>query len=151
MGFLGSCQWTSEQTADGLALAQMFGPPSLFITMMCNPDWPEIKCRLRKGQKANDIPIIVARAFKVRVQRLISILKTRFGNLVYIIKIIEFQKRGLPHIHIVIKVRRRPSFLPSSEYSPRWILSYLLKRSTGSLVPVCLWTTCALRQRFGSI
>jgi hypothetical protein len=105
--FLGSRRWTSEQTADGLALARTFGPPSLFITMTCNPDWPEIKNRLRKGQKANDVPVIVARVFKVRVQRLVTILKTRFGTLIYIIKITEFQKRGLPHVHIVIKVRPR--------------------------------------------
>jgi Helitron helicase-like domain at N-terminus len=101
---IGSRKWTSEHTADSLALARTYGPPSLFITMTCNPQWPEITCRLRPGQDVSDIPIVVARVFKLRLERLIRILKTRFGRVVYSIRVIEFQKRGLPHAHIVIKV-----------------------------------------------
>jgi hypothetical protein len=103
--FLGSRKWTSEQTADALALARRYGHPSLFITMTCNPQWPEIQNRLRPSQTYNEVPLIVVRAFKVRLQRLIKILRKNFGGSIYIIKIIEFQKRGLPHAHIVIKVR----------------------------------------------
>ena len=44
--FMGSRKWASEQTADSLALARTYGPPSFFITMTCNPDWPEIKSQL---------------------------------------------------------------------------------------------------------
>jgi Helitron helicase-like domain at N-terminus len=100
----GSRKWASEHTADSLALASTYGPPSFFITMTCNPQWPEITCRLRHGQSASDIPVIVARVFKLRLERLIHLLKTRFGKVIYIIKVIEFQKRGLPHAHIIIKV-----------------------------------------------
>jgi hypothetical protein len=102
--FVGSRKWVSEHTADSLALARTYGPPSLFITMTCNPDWPEIRCCLRPGQQTSDIPIIVDRAFKVRLQRLVHLLNTLFGRCVYMIKIIEFQKRGLPHVHVVNKV-----------------------------------------------
>jgi hypothetical protein len=102
--FMGSKRWASEQTADSLALARSFGPLSLFITMTCNPDWPEIKLRLRTGQNASDIPSVVVRAFNGRLKRLKEILRRRFGRLCYMITVIEFQKRGLPHAHIVIKV-----------------------------------------------
>jgi hypothetical protein len=103
--FLGSREWASNETADSLALAREFGRPSLFITMTCNARWPEITSRLHQGQTAYDIPIIVARAFKLRLQRLQDILRKKFGKLIFMVKIIEFQKRGLPHAHIVVKVR----------------------------------------------
>ncbi|KAJ8580114.1 hypothetical protein M405DRAFT_753661 [Rhizopogon salebrosus TDB-379] len=102
--FIGSRRWASEETADSLALARAFDRPSFFITMTCNPDWLEIKSRLRPGQTAADAPVITARAFKVRLQRLLDILRKRLGEVKYMIKVIEFQKRGLPHAHIIIKV-----------------------------------------------
>lgn len=112
--FMGSRKWASEQTADSLALARTYGPPSFFITMTCNPDWPEIKSRLRPGQHAYDAPIIVARAFKVRLQRLTHLLKDKMGSLTYITTSTEFQKRGFPHSHIVVQVRS----LPTHSYHP---------------------------------
>ena len=102
--FMGSRKWASEQTADSLALARTYGPPSLFITMTCNPEWPEISSRLNAGQDASDIPVVVARAFKNRLQRLFQILKTKMGTMTYMTSSIEFQKRGLPHCHIVLQV-----------------------------------------------
>jgi hypothetical protein len=102
--FLGSQKWASEQTADSLTLARTYGPPLFFVTMTCNPDWPEIKSRLQPGQQAYETPTIVARAFKIRLQHLIHLLKTKMGTVVYITTSNEFQKRGYPHSHIVIKV-----------------------------------------------
>jgi hypothetical protein len=108
--FMGSRKWASEQTADSLALARTYGPPSFFITMTCNPDWPEIKARLLSGQEACDIPEIVARVFKNRLHRLLQILKTKMGTVTYMTTSNEFQKRGLPHSHIVLQVRRLRCF-----------------------------------------
>jgi len=101
--FLGSRKWALEETADSLALAYAYGKPSYFITMTCNPEWPEIQDRLQPGQNVSDIPV-VARAFKIRLQCLLQIIQTRFGHLVYMVKVIEFQKCGFPHAHIIIKV-----------------------------------------------
>ena len=47
---------------------------------------------------------IVAQAFKNRLWRLLHILRTWFGSIIYLIKVIKFQKWGLPHAHIIIKV-----------------------------------------------
>jgi hypothetical protein len=109
VSFLGSKEWSSSETADALALAREYGPPSMFITMTCNPEWPEIVSRLRPTQTAYDIPIIVIRVFKRRLQRLLELLNTKFGHVLYIIYVIEFQKRGFPHAHIVVSrnVNRR--------------------------------------------
>jgi hypothetical protein len=51
--FLGSQKWASEQTADSLALARTYGSLSFFVTMTCNPDWPEIKSQLQPGQNCH--------------------------------------------------------------------------------------------------
>jgi hypothetical protein len=59
---------------------------------------------LRPGQSASSIPIIVARVFKSRLEKVLHILWTRFGEKKYLIKVIEFQKWGFPHAHIIFKV-----------------------------------------------
>jgi hypothetical protein len=104
VSFLGSKEWSSSETLDALALAREYGPPSLFITMTCNCEWPEIVERFRPGQTAYDIPTVVDRVFKARLERLLHMLNDKFGNVLYVIHIIEFQKRGFPHAHIVAKV-----------------------------------------------
>ena len=104
--FLGSHRWASEQVSDCLAIAAALGSPSFFITMTCDPNWPEIQSRLRSGQNYTDIPIVVARVFHRRLSILLLTLKSLFpnaGRVVYCISSVEFQKRGLPHVHILIK------------------------------------------------
>lgn len=106
--FLGSRRWVSNQIADSLAIAAAYGPPTFFITFTCNSDWPEIKSRLRPGQNFTDVPAIVCRVFKRKLSKLMSILRTMFpdvGPPQYSIMSIEFQKRGLPHAHILIKYK----------------------------------------------
>lgn len=104
--FLGSNRWASEQIADSLAIAAQFGPPSFFITVTCNPNWPEIQSQLLPGQQYTDAPLVVVRVFKQKLNRLEHALKTMFphaGPVLYLIHSIEFQKRGLPHAHILVK------------------------------------------------
>ncbi|THV06152.1 hypothetical protein K435DRAFT_22473, partial [Dendrothele bispora CBS 962.96] len=48
--FIGSRRWASQQIADSLAIAAAYGPPTFWITMTCNPEWPEITSQLRNGQ-----------------------------------------------------------------------------------------------------
>ena len=101
---LGSRAWTSERVADALALLRSLGKPSLLITMTTNPKWPEIVSQLRPGQTALDIPVVVCRAFRGRLAALEKFLHWRFGRVIYQIKVVEFQKRGLPHAHLLVKV-----------------------------------------------
>lgn len=104
--FLGSNRWASEQIADSLAIAASCGNPTFFVTMTCNPDWPEITSRLLPGQSFADIPVIVVRVFKRKLtllQQAIRSMFTNAGRQVYVIHCVEFQKRGLPHAHILVK------------------------------------------------
>ena len=38
----GSPRFYVEKFQDAMAIARKFGKPTLFITMTCNPEWPEI-------------------------------------------------------------------------------------------------------------
>ena len=104
--FLGSGRWSSNQIADSLTIAAKYGPPTFFVTFTCNGDWPEIRSRLRPGQTYADVPVIVCRVFKQKLSRLMALFRTMFPNagpLLYSIQRVEFQKRGLPHAHILLK------------------------------------------------
>ncbi|KAJ2929031.1 hypothetical protein H1R20_g8055, partial [Candolleomyces eurysporus] len=104
--FLGSRRWASEQVSDSLAIAAAIGEPTFFVTATCNPEWPEITSQLRPGQDFSHIPIVVIWVFKQKLCVLMKALKTMFpqvGKPLYTIQCIEFQKRGLPHAHILIK------------------------------------------------
>jgi hypothetical protein len=59
------------------------------------------------GQKPQDRPDIVARVFKQKLDALIQDIQTNhiFGVPVAYVYVIEFQKRGLPHAHILIILR----------------------------------------------
>ena len=65
---------------------------------------PEIKNVLKDGQTPQDRPDIVARVFKLKKDQLMQDLKTGhvLGKVVAHMHVIEFQKRGLPHVHILV-------------------------------------------------
>ena len=50
------------------------------------------------------MPIVVCRVFHNRLVVLKKFLHKRFSYIVYTITVVEFQKRGLPHAHLLIKV-----------------------------------------------
>ena len=94
---------------DGMARVRALGNPDLFITVTCNPQWPEITSSLLPGQTALDRPDIVARVFRLKLAAIKHhILNKRiFGEVVAHCDTIEFQKRGLPHCHLLIILHPR--------------------------------------------
>ena len=78
------------------------GQPDAFVTMTCNPEWPEIKNNLLPGETANDRPDLVARVFYLKLQSLLIDLRSCFGRAVGVMHAVEWQKRGLPHAHILV-------------------------------------------------
>jgi hypothetical protein len=89
---------------DSLAMARFFRKIDLFITVTCNPQWFEIQRELFEGQQASDRPDLVARVFALKKKAIIeSIYKNGvFGRTVAYVYTIEFQKRGLPHMHLLV-------------------------------------------------
>ncbi|XP_070141644.1 uncharacterized protein [Drosophila kikkawai] len=81
-----------------------YGRPDLFITFTCNPKWPEITNLLLSGQTSSDRPDITARVFKQKITVLMDyIVKEKvFGAVRCWMYSVEWQKRGLPHAHILL-------------------------------------------------
>ena len=91
---------------DAMAISRWAGYPDLFLTFTCNPKWPEINHCLEfiEDLKYEDQPDIVARVFKIKLDKLLHDLrhKSHFGGVIAIVYTIEFQKRGFPHAHILL-------------------------------------------------
>ena len=86
-----------------MAICRHFHKPNLFLTMTANPKWPEIIHSLFPGQPATDRPDIVSRVFEQKKKALLKLINNGFfGTTVAHIHTIEFQKRGLSHIHLLI-------------------------------------------------
>jgi hypothetical protein len=92
---------------DAMALVSKFGRPDFFITMTANPNWEEVRKNLRRGETAADRPDLVSRVFKAKLRELIHDLTVKgvFGKAIAYTYVVEFQKRGLPHAHILLIVK----------------------------------------------
>ncbi|XP_058774037.1 uncharacterized protein LOC131648280 [Vicia villosa] len=103
--FVGSRRYMDQLYFDGMAISSKIGFPDLFVTFTCNPNWPEITRLLStKNLKPHDRPDIVSKVFKIKFDELMVDITKRhlLGRVLAFMYTIEFQKRGLPHAHILI-------------------------------------------------
>jgi len=102
--FTGGPRYMHERQQDAMTYVRKFGSPDLFITMTCNPNWPEIQNNLLRGQKPKDCPDLVAQVFHLKLKKMIEMIKSGmiFGKQTARLYSIEWQKCGLPHAHILI-------------------------------------------------
>lgn len=82
------------------------GKADLFVTFTCNPRWPEIVAIDAalpnvRGQERDDL---IARVFKQKLNALLKDLVEdgRLGEVIGYLLAIEFQKRRLPHGHLLL-------------------------------------------------
>jgi len=110
--FGGSPRNMPQNYQDAMAIVKKFGKPDLFITMTCNPKWKEIHESLEPWQKDKNSsehrPDLVARVFKIKLSSLLDDISKKhiLGKTIAKIHVIEFQKTGLPHAHILIILRK---------------------------------------------
>ena len=102
--FAGSPRNMQQEYQDAMAIVVKKGRPDLFLTYTCNPKSREIVENLLPGQTASDRPDLVSRVFNQKLSELKADLFKRdlLGKVVAHIHVIEFQKRGLPHAHMLI-------------------------------------------------
>jgi len=118
----GSPRAMQQLYQDSMAMVSALGKPSYFITFTCNPHWPEIIHELRNGGlDPSDRPDLCARVFDLKLKALIADIKTKpyiFGNVIGFTHVVEFQKRGLPHAHMVVIVdeQSRPTLETYDKY-----------------------------------
>jgi hypothetical protein len=88
---------------DAMARVRKFSKLDLFVMFTCNPKWKEITDALLPGQIAKDCPELVTRVFNLKLDALLKDIKDGvLGNVIAKIWVIEFQKQGLPHMHILL-------------------------------------------------
>ena len=87
-----------------MAIVRMNRKPDPFITLTCNPNWREIKDNLLPGQQASDCPDICAHVFRLKKEYLIWVITKEkyFGEILAHVHLVEFQKPGSPHAHILV-------------------------------------------------
>lgn len=106
--FQGSRRHLSHLARNALTIVSEHGKPTFFITITCNANWPEIQERLLEGNSAFDVPTVVCMVFHQRLKAFLHNLRhgKYFGKqykLRYIMHVIEYQHRGLPHAHVSVK------------------------------------------------
>ncbi|XP_074315739.1 uncharacterized protein LOC141651949 [Silene latifolia] len=103
-GFIGCDRDLRCRYLNSMGLVQRYGKPDIFLTITCNPRWPEIERELmpfEEAQNRSDLPARIFRAKLMEVKKEI-VEKKLFGEVAGYIYVVEFQKRGLPHAHFLI-------------------------------------------------
>ena len=134
----GSTRHLRALARNALALVSEYGRPSLFITLTCNPNWPEIIEQLLPGQTAFDRGDVVCQVFHRKLQALLANLRqgkyfpvinsiTNWHKIEYEVRVIEYQRRGLPHAHIVLRFENTIEMpvYENKEELAKWIDSHI--------------------------
>ncbi|XP_010462780.1 PREDICTED: uncharacterized protein LOC104743390 [Camelina sativa] len=115
--FVGGPRYMRNMYLDAMTICKYYGFPDLFITFTCNPKWLELVrfCSAR-NLNTDDRPEIISRVFKMKLNSLMDDLKKKhiLGRILSSMYTIEFQKRGLPHAHILLWMHP-DSKLPKAE------------------------------------
>lgn len=102
--FTGGPRYMHARTQDAFFYVRNYGCPDLYITITTNPNWPEIKCEPKSDQAPRDRHDIVSRVFHLKLKCLIRLLNKGeiFGSLKCFMYTVKWQKRGLPHPHLLL-------------------------------------------------
>ncbi|XP_021773625.1 uncharacterized protein LOC110737596 [Chenopodium quinoa] len=86
--------------------------------MTCNPSWHEIMDELLPHEEVQNKPDLIARVFHAKLTKLKKdiVQKKLFGKVAAYVYVIEFQKRGLPHVHFLIILDPRSKIRTSDQY-----------------------------------
>ena len=102
--FVGGPRYMHERTQDAFCYVRKYGRPDLFITFTTNPKWGEILQELFAGQASHDRHDIIARVFHLKLKLMVDLITKEkvFGPSLCYMYSVEWQKRGLPHAHILL-------------------------------------------------
>ncbi|CAA7038474.1 unnamed protein product [Microthlaspi erraticum] len=111
--FTGGPRYMRELYFDAMAICRHYGFPDLFITFTCNPKWPELTRELDgTNLKPTDRAELICRLYHIKLASLMEDLTDNglLGQTVASMYTIEFQKRGLPHAHILLFMHQKCKF-----------------------------------------
>ena len=117
-----SPRWYQESFQDAMAIVRHYCRPHLFVTFTAHAKWPEITESLFPGQETTDRPDIVNRVFNMKVKELLEDImkKDILGKVNAMVGMVEFQKRGLPHIHLM---HRNTTVTTASTFLQRFLIN----------------------------
>ena len=92
---------------DALAIVVKYRKPDLFVSYTCNPKVQDITENLRDNEHPEHRPDFVSRVYRLHLAKFLHDIKDChiLGVPVAHIHVIKFQKRGLPHCHMLIILR----------------------------------------------
>lgn len=101
--FIGSPRSHRQNYLDAMSIVTKYGKPDFFLTFTCNPGWTEIR-ENSLGLTSNYRPDLVNRVFNAKVQEFLKDIREGYilGEAIAFVYVIEFQKRGLPHMHLLL-------------------------------------------------
>ncbi|KAH1110930.1 hypothetical protein GYH30_009646 [Glycine max] len=113
--FVGSPRYMDQLYFDGMAICSHVDFPNLFITLTCNPNWPKIRSVFAPlNLKPTDKPDLISRVFILKYEQMLfdltkkhllgKVVACEFAiNMLYkICTQLNFKKRGLPHVHLLL-------------------------------------------------
>ena len=100
-----------------MAMICHFSKPSLFITFTGNPKWAEIQDDLLHDLTATCRPYPVGSVFNLNLKDLLNQIKHKqlFGPQRSWVLTIEYQKRGLPYLHLLLFLQNHVLFLTPAD------------------------------------
>ncbi|AQL05669.1 hypothetical protein ZEAMMB73_Zm00001d047132 [Zea mays] len=116
--FIGGPRDMRRRYMDAMALVRKFGKPDIFLTMTCNPNWDEITRELLPMQSPQDRPDLVVLMFLAKLEELKKRLTKHhiLGKIRAYVYVVEFQKRGLPHVHFLLIMQRKYKLTCPDQY-----------------------------------
>ncbi|XP_050902737.1 uncharacterized protein LOC127115174 [Lathyrus oleraceus] len=116
--FIGGRRDMTQRYEDGMAIVLNGGKPDIFLIMTCNPSWSEITSKLLPFQTPQDRPDLITRVFHSKFEKLKDdvINKGVLGKVKSYMYITEFQKRGLPHVHMLLVLESNDKLRDPKDY-----------------------------------
>ncbi len=106
---------------------------TFFITMTVNPNWKEVMDIHLPCQISSDHPDLVAPVFYQKKQALLhdTVQKDVVGHCIAYVCTVEFQKQGLPHMHLLVIVDQTSRCKDAQDLNDficteKWILYYMI-------------------------
>ena len=138
-------RWYHKNYSNAMALVRKKGCPTFFVTYTLDIGCPEVKECLAPGQVAYDRPDILNRIFQMKKKKLLDLLTKQgvLGDCDGYVAVVEFQKRGAPHCHILIWIKnfhKTPNNIdniisaelpPSSDPLHKTVLKYMVHGPCG--------------------
>ena len=102
-----SDQWYHRKYKNAMSIVQVKGKPTFFIMMTMDVRCREVLNLLEPNETPYDRPDIICQVYEMKKQKLMDkITKDMiFGECDGHVHVIEFQKRGAPHCHMLIWIK----------------------------------------------